>query len=210
MVQTLLARRIRDRPFLDVVGRILDSGRGLYASPAVRRRAQLAPDWPPPQGGLPIGAYTSQVFAAWLYLDALDHFVKRALKVRGYLRYVDDLFLFGDSRAVLRTLRGEIGHWLSVQRGLRLKHPDARILSCSGHLDALGHRIRRDGIQPLPRTLRRLRTRVGAHVRGTRLRVDIERSVASTVGLWRFGAELGAAASGDGSDRTLRAVSGSE
>lgn len=209
-VLALLARRIRDRPFLEVVARVLDSSRGLYANPSVRRHAHLAPDWPPPQGGLPIGAYTSQVFAAWLYLDAFDHFVKRLLKVPGYLRYVDDLFLFGDSRAQLRAWREAIGHWLWTERGLRLKHPGARILSCQGHLDALGHRIHRDQVQPLPRTLRRLHGKVGAHARGARLRVDIERSVTSTAGLWMFGAELGSFPSDRGSSRRLRAATGSE
>lgn len=50
--------------------------------------------------GLPIGNLTSQF---WLncYLHPLDMFVKRELGCRAYLRYVDDIALFSDSRQAL-------------------------------------------------------------------------------------------------------------
>lgn len=47
------------------------------------------------------------------------------------------------------AMRPLIGQWLIAERGLRLKHPQARILSCHGHLDALGYRIRRCGVTAL-------------------------------------------------------------
>jgi len=50
--------------------------------------------------GLPIGNLTSQ-FWSNCYLDSLDHFVKRHLRCRGYLRYVDDFLLFADDKATL-------------------------------------------------------------------------------------------------------------
>jgi retron-type reverse transcriptase len=42
--------------------------------------------------GLPLGNQTSQFFAN-VYLNPLDHFVKRALKIEAYIRYVDDFLL---------------------------------------------------------------------------------------------------------------------
>ena len=54
--------------------------------------------------GLPIGNLTSQFFAN-LYLDGLDHFCKEVLRVKGYLRYVDDFALFHDSREQLEEWR---------------------------------------------------------------------------------------------------------
>ncbi len=185
VLRELLARRIRDARFLAVLDRVFESGVGVYQNPALRRFAGLDPDWPPSGRGLPIGAYTSQVLGAWLYLDALDHHVKHTLKVPGYVRYVDDLFLFGRGRAELRGWREDIGTWLAQERGLRLKHPDARVRSCAGHLDGLGHRITRVGVAPLPRARRRLRARVAASLRGDQ-RVDIERSIASSVGILMF------------------------
>jgi hypothetical protein len=42
--------------------------------------------------GLPLGNHTSQWFAL-LYLDAMDRMIKERLRVRGYVRYMDDFVL---------------------------------------------------------------------------------------------------------------------
>ena len=105
-------------------------------------------------------------------------------------RYVDDLFLFGATRAELRAWREQVREDLARELSLRLKHPRARILCCRGHLDALGMRIRRDRIEPLPEAWRRLRGLVGNHVRGVGRRRDAEglaRSIAAAMGHRMFG-----------------------
>lgn len=185
VLRGLLARRIRDARFLAVLDRVLEAGRGVYDSPAARAMAHIDADWPPPGRGLPIGAYTSQFFAAHVYVGGLDHFIKRELKVPGYVRYVDDIFLFGDRRSELRRWRAAVACWLEAERSLRLKHPEARILSCRGPLVALGHRVRRDGVEALPRALRRLRRRLRYELMrpcGRRIGPEIGRSIAATVG----------------------------
>ena len=181
----LLRRRVRDEPFLDLVARVLEIGADLYWSPVQRRLAGLDPDWPPPGRGLPIGAHSSQMLAAHVYLNGLDHWVKRQLKVPAYLRFLDDTFYFADHHRDLDLWRPRIADWLLAERGLRLKHPQARILSCHGHLDALGYRIRRTGITCLQRPLRRLHRRIRQHLAGT-LDVDLERTVASSAGILLF------------------------
>ena len=50
--------------------------------------------------GLPIGNLTSQ-FWSNCYLNPFDHFVKRELRCKAYLRYVDDMALFSDSKSQL-------------------------------------------------------------------------------------------------------------
>ncbi len=161
---------------------------GAGGSAEARRWAGLTEAWPPPGRGLPIGAYTSQVLAAWLYLDGLDHYVKRTLKVPGYVRYVDDLFLFGRARGELRRWRREVGAWLWTERGLKLKHPDARVLSCAGHLDALGQRVTRRGIEPRPRSLKRLARAAAAEARGGSGRQpSFERPLPARIGSVMFG-----------------------
>ena len=98
ILRGLVARRVRDERFLAVVDAVLAAGAQVYRDPRVRRWAGLDADWPRPGCGLPVGALTSQLLAAHVYLDALDHHVKRVLHVPGYIRYVDDLLLFGDRR----------------------------------------------------------------------------------------------------------------
>jgi len=170
-----------------VVDRVLDSGAGLLDAEGPRAWAGLDPGFPAPGRGLPVGASTSQVLAAHLYLDGLDHFVKRTLKVPGYVRYVDDLFVFGDRRADLRAWRARIRDWLQRERALRLKHPGAPVLSCHDHLDALGYRVTREGLQSRPRARQRLGRRVAVDLAAARAgrrrrgRPDLERSVASSV-----------------------------
>ena len=50
--------------------------------------------------GLPIGNLTSQ-FWANCYLNPFDHFVKRELHCKGYIRYVDDFLLFSNDKSEL-------------------------------------------------------------------------------------------------------------
>jgi hypothetical protein len=54
--------------------------------------------------GLPIGNLTSQWWAN-CYLNPFDHFVRRELGCRAYLRYVDDFLLFGDDKKQLMQWR---------------------------------------------------------------------------------------------------------
>jgi hypothetical protein len=180
----------RDEAFLTVLARLLARGRGLYDSPAARRHARLDPDWPPPGRGLPMGASTSQLLAAHLHLQGLDHFLLRRLRVPAYVRYVDDLFLFGDRRADLRAWRREVARYLAEELDLRLKRPEAPVLACAGHLDGLGARITRAGIQVAPRAWRRMRGRIGSFVRErgrTETSAGLRRSLAGQAGMLFFG-----------------------
>ena len=60
--------------------------------------------------GLPIGNLTSQFFANF-YLSALDHFILEKLKPEGYVRYMDDMVIFGDSIKELKRIFDEVKHF---------------------------------------------------------------------------------------------------
>ena len=51
--------------------------------------------------GIPIGNLTSQYFANY-YLSEFDHFIKEQLKIKIYLRYMDDMLLFSNNREELK------------------------------------------------------------------------------------------------------------
>ena len=58
--------------------------------------------------GMPLGNLTSQFFAN-LYLNELDQFVKHKLKIRYYVRYVDDFILLDSSKQILLQRGGDRG-----------------------------------------------------------------------------------------------------
>ena len=108
-----------------------------------------------PGCGLPIGNLSSQFFAN-VYLDALDQFVKHRLKVKRYVRYVDDFVLIHESREQLLAWQHEIERFLQDELRLRLK-PGARLRPLRAGIDFLGYVI-------LP-THTRVRRRVVTHAR---------------------------------------------
>jgi len=90
--------------------------------------------------GLPIGNLTSQFFAN-VYMNDFDNFVKRKLKVKRYLRYVDDFVLFSDSKEELMEKYAQIVEYLDEELELKLR--DKYILRANKEgLDFLGYIIR--------------------------------------------------------------------
>ncbi len=181
----LLARRLRERPLIELLRTIADSGAGLYRRRGVPRFLGLEPDFPPPGCGLPIGNLTSQWWGN-LYLSGFDHYAKRELKLPHYQRYMDDAALFSNSRSRLTEAREAARRWLASQRRLKLKDPEAQPRSTAGRFTYLGYRVSRSGIRPTKTMLERLRHRITELVLSGDVE-RIERSVASYRGVVRFG-----------------------
>ena len=187
----LLARRIHD-PYTLYLARLL-----LHHDPTtnvhVRSSAALMRTIPPhkslftAQGqgrGLPIGNLTSQFFAN-VYLDPLDQFIKRELRQRHYVRYVDDLVIVsqgdqtaGDMLALSRriaTFARETLHAEFHPRKTNLQRADQGV-------NFVGYVVR-----PHARYLRR-RTLATAHYRLRHLRAEpttARQSLNSYLGLLR-------------------------
>lgn len=69
--------------------------------------------------GVPIGNLLSQLYAL-IYLNPLDHFIKREMKAKRYVRYVDDFIVWCDSRQQALERRDAIIHFLRDELGLSL------------------------------------------------------------------------------------------
>jgi len=100
ILRKLIERKIKDKKIVNIM--MLFAGTGI---------------------GIPIGNLLSQIYAL-IYLSPLDNFVKRELKVKHYVRYVDDFILFGLSRSKCLYYKKKIV--LFIQKYLHL------ILSKSG------------------------------------------------------------------------------
>ena len=92
--------------------------------------------------GLPMGNLTSQFFAN-IYLNSLDHFVKRKLKCKYYIRYVDDFVIFDNSKQKCNENIREIKLFLSKYR-LKLHNKKTKIFRTSTGISFLGQRIFQD------------------------------------------------------------------
>lgn len=69
--------------------------------------------------GIPIGNYTSQYFAN-IYLNQLDHFIKEKLRVKYYVRYMDDFVLLLEDKEKCKEILIEITEFLTNELGLKL------------------------------------------------------------------------------------------
>jgi hypothetical protein len=136
-----LARRFKDRRLLRWFERIVRSFRGV------------------PGRGIPIGSLTSQHLANF-YLGWFDRFVKETLRFRGYVRYMDDIALWGNDAAALQAALGAGEAFLWQELGLEVK-PSPYLNRTEHGMDFLGCRVHRRHL-----TLnRRSRVRFGRKLR---------------------------------------------
>lgn len=91
--------------------------------------------------GVPIGNYTSQWFANF-YLQDLDHFIKEQLKIKHYIRYMDDMVLFSNNKKELRKCKYAIDEFLAKEH-LKIKENWQLFKTESRPLDFLGYRFYR-------------------------------------------------------------------
>lgn len=96
-LKAFISRKIRDRKLLNLILEIIDVT----------------------EVGIPLGFYTSQWIANW-YLTDLDHFIKEKLHVKYYYRYMDDMVIFGSSKADLHKVKIAIEEELH-KLGLNMK-----------------------------------------------------------------------------------------
>lgn len=105
-LRSLLERKLKDRRLLLLMLRFAEQ---------------------PEPCGLPIGNLLSQLFAL-IYLNPIDHWIKRDLNVRRYVRYVDDSILFNLGRNQAQELRERYAERIRDQLGLTLsRHTIARV-----------------------------------------------------------------------------------
>ncbi|HNE29185.1 MAG TPA: RNA-directed DNA polymerase [Saprospiraceae bacterium] len=62
--------------------------------------------------GVPIGNLCSQYFANH-YLSGLDHFIKERLRIKAYVRYMDDLVLWHDDKRALISARQAVEEFVA-------------------------------------------------------------------------------------------------
>lgn len=116
-LKRILRRTIRCRDTITLLDSIIDHG---------------------PESGIPIGNLTSQLFAN-IYLDQLDHFCKETLRLKYYVRYMDDVVALHHDKQHLHRCMDLIRGYLTTELRLNLNPKSAIFPACTG-VDFLGYR----------------------------------------------------------------------
>ncbi len=137
ILRGLIERKIKDRRMVDLMMQFADHGEPV---------------------GIPIGNLLSQLYAL-IYLNPLDHFIKRELGVKRYCRYVDDFVLFGESRADLLGFQTRIINFIA---GLGLELSKSTLARVTQGINFVGYRtwasrrfIRRHSVYTFRQAVRR-------------------------------------------------------
>lgn len=89
--------------------------------------------------GIPIGNYTSQFFAN-IYLNELDQYVKHTLKIKYYVRYMDDFILLLPDKETCKIVKSKIENFIGNFLELELNHK-SRYYPCNQGVNFCGFRI---------------------------------------------------------------------
>lgn len=137
--------------------------------------------------GLPIGNLTSQFFAN-VYLDRLDHFVKQELRVKPYVRYMDDFVLLENNKEKLKIARRQITEYCRDELCLRIKERATFINQRLNGVSFLGVRVFPDIIrvqrQKMRLSLQRLYHTEWLYERGAVDEAALYQSAQSIIAHW--------------------------
>ena len=89
--------------------------------------------------GIPIGNYTSQYFAN-IYLNELDYFVKHKLKIKYYIRYMDDFVLLVKDKEEAKYVKNKITMFLKEKLDLEVNYKSRYYPSDMG-VNFCGYRV---------------------------------------------------------------------
>lgn len=137
VLKNLLRKSIPEDKILNFLFKIIDSYEDL------------------PNQGLPMGNQTSQIFAL-LYLDSADRFVKETLRVKHYIRYMDDMILISHDKVFLKNSLKKLKNL--VENDLKIKfNQKTQIFPLKNGVDFLGFHFY---LTETGKVIRKLRTSV--------------------------------------------------
>lgn len=94
-----------------------------------------------PNCGLPIGNLTSQFFAN-IYLNELDQYAKRVLKIKYYVRYVDDIVILSNDLPQIMIWRQQMDNFLQNHLQLNFHSSKDKYNSTSSGIDFVGYIVK--------------------------------------------------------------------
>ena len=119
ILMNILKRKVKEEKLVNLLEKIVYSNSG--------------------KKGLPIGNYTSQIFAN-IYLNEIDQYIKHELKVKYYFRYMDDSILFVKTKKEAIELLEKIKNYLKIKLELEL-NDKTQIFKSNQGVNFCGYKI---------------------------------------------------------------------
>ncbi len=119
ILMKILKRKVKEEKLLNLLEKIVYSNSG--------------------KKGLPIGNYTSQIFAN-IYLNEVDQYIKHKLKIKYYFRYMDDSVIFVKTKDEAIQALDKIRDFLKVNLELELNDKTQLFKSKQG-INFCGYKI---------------------------------------------------------------------
>ncbi len=162
----IISRRIKDDDILWLIKQVL----GNYKTDIANK-------------GMPLGNWTSQFFAN-IYLNELDQFVKQQLRIKYYIRYVDDFVILHNSKFTLQNYEIKIREFISKLK--LMLHPNKCSISPLHRGTAfLGYRIYYHHKLVRLRNLRKVRSKLKNHLDDYENNLVDATKIFSTLRGWR-------------------------
>lgn len=131
--------------------------------------------------GIPIGNVTSQLFAN-VYLNELDQFIKHELRVKHYIRYMDDFVILGGDKRELARMKQLISAFLQERLRLELHPKKSVVYPARKGIDFLGYTVYERSVFLRKDTVKRFVRRTRAYKKKvSRGEMEYERLVASAI-----------------------------
>jgi len=139
ILKNILAKHIKEKDTLWLLGQVIDSFHTISAPSDTLENLKIAyiRDSVYMHKGLPLGNLTSQILVN-IYMNEFDHFVKRELKEKYYIRYADDFVILQNDKMKLEELLPKIADFLENKLKLSLHPNKVFIKTYSSGLDFLG------------------------------------------------------------------------
>lgn len=155
VLKGILRKKIADRDLLWLLDTIIDGDGQKFGIPLgdhdfeFDRLADI---------GMPIGNLTSQLFAN-LYLNEADQYAKHQLRLKYYIRYMDDILVLHPDKKYLHEVKEVLGAFLTDELHLTLNRKTGIRLANQG-IDFVGYRIWPTHRRVRRRTVKKIKQRL--------------------------------------------------
>jgi len=166
ILMKIIRRKIKDGKVLQLISLVLDNH-----------------DFKIKGKGVPLGNLTSQFFAN-VYLNELDYYIKHNLKIKYYIRYVDDFVILHDSREKIQLYKWLIENFLKQRLKLELHPEKSKVIPLHNGINLLGFKVFYNYKLPRKSNVRNFERKLNLYTLTKRERERVSKEY------WRVGSDM--------------------